>query len=186
MLLAPATTLVAVVDIQERLIAAIPAAPGVLTRAIRLARAARLLDVRTALTEQYPKGLGPTPPELASLLPPALTKTAFSCCGCDAFTTLIDAPPSPVHASPVHAVVLCGLETHVCIAQTAFDLLARGLRVFIAADAVASRHALDHDIGLRRLESSGAVLTTTEAILFEWLRDAAHPHFKAVQKLVLE
>jgi nicotinamidase-related amidase len=181
MLLTPATTLVAVVDIQERLIAAIPAAPGVLTRAIRLASAARLLDVRTALTEQYPKGLGPTPPELASLLPPALTKTAFSCCGCDAFARLVDAPPSPVHA-----VVLCGLETHVCIAQTAFDLLARGLRVFIATDAVASRHALDHDIGLRRLESSGAVLTTTEAILFEWLRDASHPHFKAVQKLVLE
>ena len=181
MLLSPATTLVAVVDIQERLIPAIPAAPGVLARAIRLARAARLLDVRTALTEQYPKGLGPTPPELASLLPPALTKTAFSCCGCDAFTALIDAPPHPLHA-----VVLCGLETHVCIAQTAFDLLARGLRVFIAADAVASRHALDHDIGLRRLESSGAVLTTTEAILFEWLRDASHPHFKAIQKLVLE
>ena len=179
--LAPATTLVAVVDIQERLIAAIPAAPGVLARAIRLARAASLLDVRTALTEQYPKGLGPTPLELASLLPPALTKTAFSCCGCNAFTTLIDAPPRPVHA-----VVLCGLETHVCIAQTASDLLARGLRVLIAADAVASRHSLDHDIGLRRLESSGAVLTTTEAILFEWLRDASHPHFKAVQKLFLE
>lgn len=179
--LTPATTLVAVVDIQERLIAAIPAARGVLTRALRLARAARLLDVRTVLTEQYPKGLGPTPPDLASLLPPALPKTAFSCCGCDAFTAVIDAPPRPAHT-----VVLCGLETHVCIAQTAFDLLARGLRVFIAADAVASRHTFDHDIGLRRLESSGAVLTTTEAILFEWLRDASHPHFKAVQKLVLE
>lgn len=181
MRLAPATTLLAIVDIQERLIAAIPAAPVVLSRAIRLARAARLLDVRTALTEQYPKGLGPTPPDLGSLLPPAHSKTAFSCCGCDAFAALIDAPPRPLHA-----VVLCGLETHVCVTQTAFDLLARGLRVFIAADAVASRHAIDHDIGLRRLESAGAVLTTTEAILFEWLRDAAHPHFKAVQKLVLE
>jgi hypothetical protein len=66
------------------------------------------------------------------------------------------------------------------------DLLARGLRVFIAADAVASRHALDYDISLRRLESSGAVNTTTEASLFEWLRDAAHPYFKVVQKFVLE
>lgn len=181
MRLAPDTTLLAIVDIQERLIAAIPAAPAVLARAIRLAAAARLLDVRTVLTEQYPQGLGATPPALASLLPPAHTKTAFSCCGCDTFTALIDTPPHPVHA-----VVLCGLETHVCIAQTAFDLLAHGLRVFIAADAVASRHAIDHEIGLRRLESAGAVLTTSEAILFEWLRDAAHPHFKAVQKLVLE
>jgi len=180
MRLDPATTLVAFVDIQERLITAIPAAPGVLTRALRLARASRLLDIRTVLTEQYPKGLGPTPPELASLLPPALPKTAFSCCGCDAFASLVDASPRP------HAVVLCGLETHVCITQTALDLLGRGLGVVIAADAVASRHVLDHDIGLRRLESAGAVLTTTEAILFEWLRDASHPHFKAVQKLVLE
>jgi nicotinamidase-related amidase len=180
MRLDPATTLVAFVDIQERLITAIPAAPGVRTRALRLARASRLLDIRTALTEQYPKGLGPTPPELASLLPPALPKTAFSCCGCDAFASLVDASPRP------HAVVLCGLETHVCITQTALDLLGRGLGVVIAADAVASRHVLDHDIGLRRLESAGAVLTTTEAILFAWLRDASHPHFKAVQKLVLE
>ena len=181
MRLAPATTLLAIVDIQQRLIAAIPAAPAALTRSIRLARAARLLDVRTVLTEQYPKGLGPTPPDLASLVSPPHEKTAFSCCGCDTFAALIDAPPHPLHA-----VVLCGLETHVCITQTALDLLARGLRVFIAADAVASRHAIDHEIGLRRLESAGAVLTTTEAILFEWLRDAAHPHFKAVQKLVLE
>lgn len=181
MRLAPDTTLLAIVDIQERLVAAIPAAPVVLARAIRLARAARLLDVRTALTEQYPKGLGLTPPELATLVPPAHEKTAFSSCGCAAFAALVDDPPRPLHA-----VVLCGLETHVCIAQTALDLLARGLRVCIAADAVASRHAIDHDIGLRRLESAGAVLTTTEAILFEWLRDAAHPHFKAVQKLVLE
>ncbi len=181
MRLAPDTTLLAIVDIQERLVAAIPAAPVVLARSIRLARAARLLDVLTVLTEQYPKGLGPTPPELAALVPPAHAKTAFSCCGSSAFAALVDAPPRPLHA-----VVLCGLETHVCITQTALDLLARGLRVFIAADAVASRHLIDHDIGLRRLESAGAVLTTTDAILFEWLRDASHPHFKAVQKLVLE
>ncbi|MEI6240397.1 MAG: isochorismatase family protein [Planctomycetia bacterium] len=181
MRLDPSTTLVAFVDIQERLITAVPAAQGVLTRAIRLARAARLLDATAVLTEQYPKGLGPTPPDLASLLPPAHTKTAFSCCGCDAFAALVDAPPRTVDA-----VVLCGLETHVCIAQTALDLLACGQRVFIAADAVASRHTIDHEIALRRLESAGAVLTTTEAILFEWLREAAHPQFKAVQKLVLE
>jgi nicotinamidase-related amidase len=140
-----------------------------------------MLGVRAVLTEQYPKGLGRTPPDLAGILPPAHEKTAFSCCGCPSFTSLVDSP-----ADPIHAVILCGLETHVCIAQTALDLLARGLRVSIAVDAVASRHAIDHDTGLRRLEAAGAVLTTTEAILFEWLRDAAHPQFRAVQKLVRE
>ncbi|MFM8377743.1 MAG: isochorismatase family protein [Planctomycetia bacterium] len=179
MRLDPATSLLAVVDIQERLIAAVPAADRVIARAMRLASAAKLLGVRAAVTEQYPQGLGPTPASLAALLPPAHAKTAFSCCGCPAFAALVDSP-----AHPIHAVVLCGLETHVCIAQTAIDLLAHGLRVSIAVDAVASRHAIDHEIGLRRLEAAGAVLTTTEAILFEWLRDAAHPHFKAVQKLV--
>lgn len=180
MRLDPATSFLAVVDIQERLIAAVPTATHVVARATRLAAAARLLGVRASLTEQYPKGLGPTPPDLAGLLPPAHEKTAFSCCGCPSFAALVDSPPHPIHA-----VVLCGLETHVCIAQTALDLLARGLRVAIAVDAVASRHSIDHETGLRRLEAAGAVPTTSEAILFEWMRDASHPHFKAVQKLVL-
>ncbi|MFM8702311.1 MAG: isochorismatase family protein, partial [Planctomycetia bacterium] len=73
----------------------------------------------------------------------------------------------------------------VCIAQTALDLLARGLAVFVAVDAVSSRHRIDHEIALRRLESSGAILTTTEAILFEWCRSAEHPQFQAVRRLVL-
>jgi nicotinamidase-related amidase len=81
--------------------------------------------------------------------------------------------------------VLCGLETHVCISQTALDLLARGLNVFVAVDAVASRHAVDHETALMRLQASGAILTTTEAVLFEWCRSAEHPQFQAVRKLVL-
>ncbi|NBW95231.1 MAG: isochorismatase family protein [Planctomycetia bacterium] len=175
------STLLAVVDIQERLLAAVPAGPRVVRGAMRLAAAARLLDVRIAATEQYPRGLGPTPAELAALLPGPSAKTAFSSCGCAPFATLVDAS-----TPPIRAVVLCGLETHVCIAQTALDLLARGIWAFIAVDGVASRRDIDHDVALRRLESAGAVLTTTEAILFEWLRDSAHPHFKAVQKLVLD
>ena len=81
--------------------------------------------------------------------------------------------------------MLCGLETHVCIAQTALDLLARGLGVFITVDAVTSRHALDHEVALRRLEGAGAILTTSEAVLFEWCRSAEHPQFQAVRRLVL-
>jgi hypothetical protein len=141
-----------------------------------LAEAAALLGVRTILTDQYPKGLGPTPGELAARLPPPVTKMSFSCCGCEAFATGLDG---------MESALLCGLETHVCIAQTAIDLLARGLTVFVAADAVASRHSSDHEIALRRLEASGAILTTTEAAIFEWCRTAEHPQFQAVRKLVL-
>jgi nicotinamidase-related amidase len=178
----PATTLLGVIDIQERLIAAVPAADFVVTRAARLAEAARILGVRAVLVEQYPRGLGPTPAALAAFLPPAVAKMSFSSCGCGPFAAAVDdrAPPA------VESVVLCGFETHVCITQTALDLLARGLAVFIAVDAVASRHTLDHEVALRRLEGAGAILTTTEAILFEWCRTAEHPQFQAVRKLVVD
>ena len=82
--------------------------------------------------------------------------------------------------------MLCGLETHVCIAQTALDLLARGMPVFLVVDAVASRHAVDREAALRRLEGAGAVPVTTEAVLFEWCRTAAHPAFQSVRALVLD
>jgi nicotinamidase-related amidase len=102
---------------------------------------------------------------------------AFSCCGAAGFALHL--------ADDVEAVLLCGLETHVCVAQTALDLLARGLCVFVAVDAVASRHAIDHDTALRRLEAAGAVLTTAEAAIFEWCRTAEHPQFQAIRRIVL-
>jgi len=166
-----------VVDIQERLLPAVPDGQRVVEIAGRLADAARLLGVRSVLTEQYPQGLGPTPAALSAKLPPPATKMSFSCCGCQPFAAAL--------TDDVESAVLCGLETHVCIAQTALDLLARGLTVFVAVDAVASRHPLDHEIALRRLEASGAILTTSEAVLFEWCRSAEHPQFQAVRKLVL-
>lgn len=177
MRLAPANSLLCVVDIQEKLLAVMPAAEQVVSRSVRLATAAGLLGVPAVLTEQYPKGLGRTSQALADTLPPAIEKTSFSCCGCAAFEQAIPAATA--------AVILCGLETHVCITQTALDLLAAGYGVFIAVDAVSSRHSLDHDIGLRRLEAAGAILTTTEAILFEWCRSADHAAFQAIRKLVI-
>lgn len=177
MRLAPATSLLAVIDIQERLLAVMPDAERVVARSARLAEAARLLGVRTVLTEQYPRGLGPTDSRLGPLLPPAETKLAFSAAACGTVAA---------GAAAATAVVLCGLETHVCITQTALDLLAGGKSVFIAVDAVASRHAIDHETALRRLELAGAIPTTTEAILFEWCRTADHPAFKAVRTLVVD
>jgi len=172
-----ATSLLCVIDVQERLLPAVPDAARVVAAAGRLADAAAILGVRRVLTEQYPRGLGPTPPELAAKLPPAVEKMAFSCCGAAGF--------APHLADDVEAVLLCGLETHVCVAQTALDLLARGVCVFVAVDAVASRHAIDHDTALRRLEAAGAVLTTAEAAIFEWCRTAEHPQFQAIRRIVL-
>jgi nicotinamidase-related amidase len=177
MRLDPHSSLLCVVDIQERLLAAMPAAAEVVARSVRLARGATHLGVGSLLVEQYPRGLGSTPGELAAALPPAVAKMTFSCAGCEAFAAAL--------TPGIGSVVLCGLETHVCISQTALDLLARGLNVFVAVDAVASRHAVDHETALMRLQASGAILTTTEAVLFEWCRSAEHPQFQAVRKLVL-
>ena len=176
MRLTPVTSLLAVIDVQERLLAVMPEADRVVARCTRLATAATILGVKAVLTEQYPKGLGPTHATLASALPSPATKMSFSCHGCEGFNAAI--------APEITAVVLAGLETHVCVAQTALDLLARGLSVCLAVDAITSRHALDHEIALRRLEAAGAILSTSEAILFEWCRSAEHPQFQQIRKLL--
>jgi nicotinamidase-related amidase len=164
-----------VIDVQERLVAAMADAERVVARCRRLADAARLLGAPAVLTEQYPRGLGRTVPSLASVLPAPIEKMSFSCMGASAFAAAV----------PVGSVaVLCGLETHVCVAQTALDLLASGRDVAVVVDAVTSRHAIDHEVALRRLEQAGAVLTTSEAVLFEWTRTAEHPRFQDVRQLV--
>lgn len=176
MRLTAAGSLLCVIDVQDRLLPAMADGDRVVARCGRLAEAARLLDVPAMLTEQYPQGLGTTAAPLAAVLPGPVTKMSFSCCGAGGFAAAL--PPGR------GAVVLCGLETHVCVAQTAFDLLARGFAVFVAVDAVASRHPIDHETALRRLEASGAILTTSEAVLFEWCGTAEHPRFQDVRKLV--
>lgn len=178
MRLSPCTSTLCVVDLQERLLPTIPTGPQVVEEAGRLLDAAAIVGVPVLATEQYPKGLGPTVAPIASRLTTAQTteKLSFSCCGSDAFSDGIPAA--------VETIVLCGLETHVCIAQTALDLLEAGLSVFLAVDAIGSRYALDHEVALRRLESAGAVLSTTEAILFEWCRSADNPTFRDLRTLL--
>lgn len=172
------TAVLCVIDVQDRLLTAIPDAPRVVARCSRVAAAARILDVPAVCTEHYPRGLGTTPSGLAALLPAPIEKITFSCCGCEPFLAALPAT--------AHTAVLAGLETHICVAQTALELLGRGLAVSVCVDAVASRHTLDHDVALRRLEAAGVVLTTTEAVLFEWCRTAEHPRFREVRELVLE
>jgi nicotinamidase-related amidase len=169
-----------VIDIQHKLLAKMPTTAALVRNAAFVLDVAQLLEIPVFATEQYPKGLGPTAAEIARRLPaPIPTKTAFSCCGAETFLVRLEMTRRP-------NVVLVGMETHVCVSQTAFDLLAAGLNVFLPVDALAARGALDHDTALRRLELAGAVPTTAEAVAFEWVRDSAHPQFKAISKLVIE
>ena len=140
----------------------------------RLVAGARILAVPTRVTEQYPKGLGPTAPEVGLNGIQAIPKTVFSACRADGFD--LDGRDQ---------VLLCGIEAHVCVSQTVHDLLERGHEVHVAVDAVGSRHAIDREIALKKMDGSGAILTTVEAALLELCGEAGTPEFKAVQKVIL-
>ena len=177
--LRPGNSVLVVIDIQEKLLPKIPRAEELIRNTGFLLDTATLLEVPIKATEQYPKGLGPTIAEIARRLPaPPPAKTAFSCCGAGTFLEELEMFQRP-------NVVLAGIETHVCVMQTAFDLLEAGLHVYLAVDAVASRFPIDHDAALRRLGKAGAIPTTVESVAFEWLADASHPQFKAVSKLIV-
>jgi Isochorismatase family len=168
-----------VVDVQDKLLVKIPAAESLVRSIAFLLDAAALYGVPARATEQYPKGLGPTTAELARRLPTTLpAKTAFSCTGAAGFLDDLRGLGRP-------SIVLSGMETHVCVAQTAFDLIDAGFTVFLPVDAVASRFPIDHDAALRRLEQAGAIPTTAEAVGFEWAADAANPRFKELSRLVI-
>jgi nicotinamidase-related amidase len=177
--LKPENSVLVVIDIQEKLLAKMAAAESLVANTAFLLDVAKLLEVPIRATEQYPKGLGATAPEIARRLSAAAEKTAFSCCGAGTFLEELEMLQRS-------NIVLAGMEAHVCVLQTALDLLEAGLQVVLPVDALASRHELDRSTALTRLERGGAVLTTVESLAFEWLRDAKHPHFKAVSKLVIE
>jgi nicotinamidase-related amidase len=168
-----------VIDVQDKLMAMIPGADRVIGNIGFLIDAARLLEMPVQATEQYPKGLGPTVAELARRLPERPDKTAFSSCAVPAVLANFARAARP-------RILLAGIEAHVCVLQTALDLLAHNLQVFVAADAVASRYAVDQELALRRLEHEGAVVTTSEAAVFEWVGGADHPRFKDISRLVQE
>jgi nicotinamidase-related amidase len=164
------------IDLQERLMPAIDDNKTVLARAVRLAEAARLLDVPVRATEQYPAGLGPTVAELAGYPQAVLAKTAFSPVGDPGFAALLP--------DGVDEIVVAGCEAHVCVLQTVLGLLGSGHRVLVAADATGSRDPADREVALARARQAGAQIVTSEMVLFEWLRDARHSKFREVQKLL--
>jgi nicotinamidase-related amidase len=171
-------SLLLVIDIQDKLLTKIPTAAELVSNTAFLLDAARLLGVPALGTEQYPKGLGPMTAEIRVRLSDYIpSKTAFSCCGA-AFVF------EELHQLNRPNVILVGMETHVCVLQTAIDLLSQGFRPWLVRDALAARYHVDHETALRRLESAGAILTTCETVVFEWLGDASHPKFKDVSRLI--
>jgi nicotinamidase-related amidase len=179
-LMRPVDTALLVVDVQERLMAVQPDGPRIAWNARRLLDAARILGIRAYATEQYPEKLGPTITELAErIAEPIPGKLTFSCGSCGALL-------ADWQQRGIHRVLVCGAETHVCVQQSVLDLMAAGYQVLVAADAVGSRYAIDHETALRRMEASGAVLTTTEATLFEWCGIAGTEQFRAISALAKE
>jgi len=164
------------IDLQERLMPAIYDGDAVVSRAVRLAEAARLLDVPVRATEQYPAGLGKTVPALAAYPQSTMTKTTFSAAADAGFSALLPAGTTEV--------VVAGCEAHVCVLQTVLGLLGLGHRVLLAADAVGSRDPADRAAAIDRARQHGAEIVTSEMALFEWLRDARHPKFREVQNLL--
>ena len=164
-----------VVDIQEKLLPPIWEKERLVRNAQLLTRLAGILKIPSIVTTQYNKGLGNTVPEIASLVPdsPTIDKLMFSCFGSDAFCSLLKRLPGQRTT-----VLLCGMETHICVMQTALGALREGYMVHVASDAVSSRTELNWRIGLERMRSAGAILSSTEMMIYELLRSSGAPAFK--------
>jgi nicotinamidase-related amidase len=174
-----ADTGVLIIDMQEKLVPLVRSPDKLVRNIAFLADGARMLDMPVQATEQYPKGLGTTVHEIAERVPNRPDKTAFSCCA-------IPSVVEDFRRAGRSKIVVAGIETHVCVLHTTLDLLALDFRVYVAVDAVASRGATDHETALRRMERAGAILTTVETAVFEWVGGAGSPRFKAISRLVQE
>lgn len=185
-LLSAASSRLLIVDMQEKLLRLMDGHEQLTANCVTLVQGARILDVPVDATEQYRKGLGPTTPALAELFGELPDKIRFSC------AEVLDwaaggtgsAGGSGEDVPSRHQVVVAGIEAHVCVLQTAFDLLAAGFEVYVVADAVLSRHLIDYRTALRRLSDAGTRIVTTEMVLFEWCEVSGTEQFKQISQLV--
>jgi len=164
-----------VIDVQEKLLPPIFQKAELVKNSQLLIRLAGILKLPAVVTTQYAKGLGNTVPEIASLLPEtqAIDKQMFSCFGSDVFCSVLKRLPGNRNT-----VLLCGMESHICVTQTALAALREGYIVHVASDAVSSRTEWNWKIGLERMRAAGAVISSTEMILYELLRSSGTPEFK--------
>jgi nicotinamidase-related amidase len=169
-----------VIDVQEAFGKMIPDFADFATRVATVLRGIQILEVPVFVTEQYPKGLGHTAEEIRQVLHDdyeAVEKTAFSSCGTQNFADRL----AELNADQV---ILCGLETHICVSQTAHDLLYRGFQVHVLSDCVTSRFEYNRLIGLAKMTRSGVIESSTEMALFELMSDSKHEKFKEIQTLI--
>lgn len=172
------TAALLVIDLQEKIMPAVLNYERVIENALKLIKGFKVMNLPVFYTEQYPKGLGPTAAALKEELNgEAVQKMTFSCYGAgDLFKELIQ--------KRVTQVVACGVESHVCVQQTAMDLTANGFQVYLAADAASSRRELDFNTAMDRMRMNGIQVTTTESILFELLNVCGTDEFKAISRIV--
>jgi nicotinamidase-related amidase len=175
-LLDRARSVLVIIDVQEKLFPAVCERERVLGKLELLIAAAGVFGIPVMLTEQYPSGLGPTLGEIRGLLPEVrpLEKIDFSCVSSPGFCERLS-------GFGRNQIVLAGIETHICVVQTALELDSRGERVFVAADASSSRRPIDHEFGLRRMDRAGITLMTAESVVYEWLRRAGTEEFKRLR-----
>lgn len=170
-----------VVDLQERFAPIIQDWNSLISRCLRLIHYANLLRIPGIVTEQYPEKLGSTLPSLLQVLQkiqaPIFAKTTFSCLGCNEVH-------QAVKRSHRRQWIVCGIEAHVCVQQTVFDLLDLGYDVFLPRDALSSRYPQDRDTAFERMIRAGAQISTSESLMFEAITDSRHPQFKAISALV--
>ena len=165
-----------IIDIQEKLVKMLND-NSVKDTAIKLSKAARILNIPVIITEQYPKGLGSTTEEIKTQLPTAdyIEKTAFS-----AFNEI----KSTLEAKQKKQIIIFGIETHICVLQTAFDLLNNGYEVFVVKNASGSRNNENKETALIRLLQANCRIVTDEMVIFELLKTSKHPNFKEVQAII--
>ncbi|KPK36552.1 MAG: hydrolase [Nitrospira bacterium SG8_35_1] len=178
-ILQKSASVLVIVDIQERLVPAMSEKQKVYDNCGHLIEVSKLLDIPIVVTEQYPKGLGPTVDEIKGSLPSyePLTKITFDCCGGDGFLERISSLGRK-------QIILTGMETHVCVLQTCLSLLKEGCTVHLVGDAVCSRKKGDYLAAREMMRDAGAVITCTETVLFQLLEKAGTPEFKAISKRI--
>jgi nicotinamidase-related amidase len=172
-------TLLVVIDVQTKLLNVIFEKERVLSSCSKLIRAAKILEIPIIMTEQYPKGMGSTDPEILKLLrdTKAVEKLHFSCCGAEDFNKKIE-------SFGKKQIIVIGIETHVCVLQTVHDLLHQGYFVYVPYDAVSSRRESDYKNALDRMRQAGAIIGSVESAVFELLEKAGTPVFKEISKII--
>lgn len=169
-----------IIDIQDKLIKASFSSESIVSDAIKLAKACNILSIPVIVTEQYPKGLGQTAEELKNILSNDtvfIEKTSFSATDEPEFA-------EKIKSTKRKQVIICGIETHICVLQTALNLIKEGNEVYVVKECCSSRNIDEHNTALELLKQYGAKIVTVEIALFQWLKTSKHPHFKEIQTLI--